>query len=118
MCADRHAAGLTRLGWSSRPGNGVSRFNEVRIGAAPRVQGSRATGGPVPWQGDFDQNAADLSVDHPGVVENYRTAHAIALREGQGSATTEELRTAMVSYRALFEDLLTRTAEKLEEVRK
>jgi hypothetical protein len=68
--------------------------------------------------GDFDQNAADLSVDHPGVVENYRTAHAIALREGQGSATTEELRTAMVSYRALFEDLLTRTAEKLEEVRK
>ena len=67
--------------------------------------------------GDFDQNAADLSVDHPRVVENYRIAHEIALREGQGPAGTEDLRKAMVSYRALFEDLL-ETVEKPEEVRK
>jgi hypothetical protein len=67
--------------------------------------------------GDFDQNAADLSVDHPRVVENYRIAHEIALREGQGPGSTEELRRAMVSYRALFEDLL-ETTEKREEVRR
>jgi hypothetical protein len=60
--------------------------------------------------GDFDQNATDLSVDHPGVVENYRFAHEIALREGQGPGSTEDLRKAMVSYRALFEDLLGQTA--------
>jgi hypothetical protein len=68
--------------------------------------------------GDFDQNAADLSVDHPGVVENYRTAHEIALREGQGVGDTEDLRKAMVGYRVLFDDLLIETAEKPEEARK
>jgi hypothetical protein len=66
---------------------------------------------------DFDQNAADLSVDHPHVVENYRIAHQIALREGEGPGTTEDLRKAMVSYRALFEDLLNQTVGKPEEVR-
>src|SRR5579862_80720 len=67
--------------------------------------------------GDFDQNATDLSVDHPRVVENYRIAHEIALREGQGPGDTEHLRKAMVSYRALFDDLLVETVEKPEEVR-
>jgi FtsZ-interacting cell division protein ZipA len=67
--------------------------------------------------GDFEQNAADLSVDHPRVVENYRIAHEIALREKNGAANTEELRQAMVSYRALFEDLLD-AAPRPEEVRK
>ena len=66
---------------------------------------------------DFDQNAADLSVDHPGVVENYRVAHDIALREGKDPGSTEDRRQAMVSYRALFEDLL-EIAAKPEEVRK
>jgi hypothetical protein len=75
----------------------------------------RRRGYPV---GDFDQNATDLSVDHPRVVENYRIAHAIALRESQGMGNTEDLRNAMVSYRALFEDLLVETVEKPEEVRK
>ena len=65
--------------------------------------------------GDFDQNAADLSVDHPAVVENYRIAHEIAVREGRGD--TEDLRKAMVSYHVLFEDLL-ETAEKPEEIRR
>jgi hypothetical protein len=68
--------------------------------------------------GDFDQNAADLSVDHPRVVENYRIAHEIALRDGQSEGSTEDLRKAMVSYRVLFEDLLVESVGKPEEVRK
>ncbi len=55
---------------------------------------------------DFDQRAADLSVDHPHVVDNYRRAHEIALRHRQGQASTEDLRQAMIYYRSLFEDLL------------
>jgi hypothetical protein len=55
---------------------------------------------------DFEQNATDLSVDHPLVVENYRTAHEVALRDARGQSSTEDLRKAMVSYRVLFEDLL------------
>jgi hypothetical protein len=55
---------------------------------------------------DFEQRAADISVDHPLVVENYRAAHAIALRHSQGRASTEDLRQAMIHYRALFEDLI------------
>ena len=68
--------------------------------------------------GDFEQNAADLSVDHPRVVENYRIAHQIALREGQGAGSTEDLRKAMVSYHALFEDLLVEAVAKPQGVRK
>jgi hypothetical protein len=55
---------------------------------------------------DFDQRAADISVDHPRVVENYRLAHEIALRVGKDQAGTEELRTAMIHYRSLFEELV------------
>jgi FtsZ-interacting cell division protein ZipA len=55
---------------------------------------------------DFDQRAADISVDHPVVVENYRAAHDTALRHGRGQAGTEDLRKAMVHYRSLFEELL------------
>ena len=63
----------------------------------------KARGYPV---SDFDQRAADISVDHPRVVENYRSAHAMALRVGKDQATTEELRTAMIHYRSLFEELV------------
>jgi hypothetical protein len=63
----------------------------------------QARGYPV---GDFEQRAADISVDHPIVVENYRAARAIALANERGEAGTEELRQAIVHYRALFEDLL------------
>lgn len=56
--------------------------------------------------GDFEQRAADISVDHPIVVSNYRKAHEIALKQVNGQASTEDLRQAMVHYRALFEDLL------------
>ena len=56
--------------------------------------------------GDFERRAADISVHHPQVVENYRAAQLIAARETRGEATTEDLRKAVVHYRALFEDLL------------
>jgi hypothetical protein len=55
---------------------------------------------------DFDQRAADISVDHPKVVENYRSAHETTLRVGKLEATTDELRAAMIHYRALFEELM------------
>lgn len=54
---------------------------------------------------DFEQQAADISVDHSSVIENYHQGHAIALRNLQGHATTEDLRKAMIHYRALFEEL-------------
>jgi hypothetical protein len=56
--------------------------------------------------GDFDRRAADISVDHPAVVDHYRAAQAIAVREERGEADTEELRKAVVHYRALFDELL------------
>lgn len=65
--------------------------------------------------GDFDQRAADVSVDHPHVVQNYRAAHDIAVRHQRGQASTEDLRVAMVHYRALFEDLLDSTDPQLRE---
>jgi hypothetical protein len=55
---------------------------------------------------DFEQRAADISVDHPSVVENYRAAHAISLASDHGQASTEDLRQAIVHYRSLFEVLL------------
>jgi hypothetical protein len=56
--------------------------------------------------GDFERRAGDISVDHPDVVANYRSAQAIAMRDQKGSADTEELRKAVVHYRALFDELL------------
>jgi hypothetical protein len=57
---------------------------------------------------DFDRRAADLSVEHPDVVENYRSAHSIAVKEDRedGDGDTEALRKAMVYYRSLFDELL------------
>jgi hypothetical protein len=63
----------------------------------------QARGYPVT---DFDRRAADISVDHPVVVEHYRAAQAIALRDQRGEADTEEQRQAVVHYRALFDELL------------
>lgn len=63
----------------------------------------KARGYPV---GDFEQRAADISVDHPVVVENYRAAHEIAMHHGTGTGTTEDLRKAMLHYRTLFEELV------------
>jgi hypothetical protein len=85
------------------------------IGQADQLVGEvmQVRGYPV---GDFEQRAADISVDHPQVVDNYRKAHRLALKSERSGAETEELRQAMVHYRALFEDLL-ETEQKQAEVR-
>jgi hypothetical protein len=74
----------------------------------------RARGYPVE---DFEQCAADVSVDHPVVVENYRAGHEIVLRHGSGQASTEDLRRAMIHYRTLFDDLLEEAPASAEPVR-
>jgi hypothetical protein len=56
--------------------------------------------------GDFEHRAADLSVDHPLVLENYRAGHQTALSQSRGQASTEDLRQAMIHYRTLFEELV------------
>ena len=56
--------------------------------------------------GDFEQRAADVSVNYPGVVQNYRAARSIVVRHNRGQAGTEELRQAMVHFRSLFDELL------------
>jgi hypothetical protein len=67
---------------------------------------------------DFDQRTADISVDHPDVVNNYRAAHGIATAHERGKASTEDLRQAMVHYRALFSELLeAREPERAETSR-
>jgi len=62
----------------------------------------KARGYPVT---EFEQRAADLSVDHPLIVEHYRAGHDIAVRHSQGRASTEDLRQAMIHYRTLFSQL-------------
>ncbi len=66
---------------------------------------------------EFEQRAADISVDHPDVVENYRAGHAIYLANARGDASTEDLRQAVIHYRALFQELLETRDEAREEVR-
>jgi hypothetical protein len=63
----------------------------------------QARGYPV---SDFDQRAADLSVNHPRLVESYRLAQGVVVRHGRDEASTEELRTAMIHYRTLFDELI------------
>jgi len=77
----------------------------VAVAEADRLIGDLMAqcGYPV---GNFEQRAADVSVDHPIVTQNYRAAHDIALRQSSGRATTEELRQAMIHYRALFGELV------------
>jgi predicted amidohydrolase YtcJ len=68
--------------------------------------------------GDFEQRAADVSVHHPRVVEHYRAAHRIAGQNARGDADTEELRQALMHFRALFEDLLETAEPARTEVRR
>lgn len=81
------------------------------VGDADRLvtQVMRDRGYPID---DFDQRAADISVDHPKVVENYRTAHSIYLLQEEGDVGTEDQREAFVHYRALFEKLLETDKDK------
>jgi hypothetical protein len=78
---------------------------QTAVGDADRLiqQVMRERGYPVD---DFEQRANDLSVDHPEVISNYRAAHGISVANERGKASTEDLRTAMVHYRALFSELL------------
>jgi hypothetical protein len=78
--------------------NGATSEADALVGDVMQTRGY-----PV---GDFEQRAADVSVNHPRVVEHYRAAHAIAVRNARSGVETEDLRQAMVHYRALFEDLL------------
>jgi hypothetical protein len=55
---------------------------------------------------DFEQRVADISTDHPLVLDNYRAAHHTAVRQSRGLASTEDLRQAMIHYRTLFEELI------------
>jgi len=78
---------------------------KAAITEADRLVGEvmHARGYPV---GAFEQRVEDISVDHPEVVTNYRAARSIAEAHARGKATTEDLRQAMVHYRALYADLL------------
>ena len=62
---------------------------------------------------NWDQRVADISVDHPRVVDTYRTGHAIAIRHDRGDASTEDLRRAMIAYRELFAELVEPPREPL-----
>jgi hypothetical protein len=65
--------------------------------------------------GDFEQRAADLSVEYPVFVQNYRAAREITLRHAKGESSTEDLRRAMVYFRSLFDELLgTRKPQPVE----
>jgi hypothetical protein len=75
------------------------------VGAADRLIGRMMIDRGYPMT-DFEQRAADISVSYPAVVQNYRAGHSIVARHADGQATTEELRQAMIHYRALFEELL------------
>jgi FtsZ-interacting cell division protein ZipA len=75
----------------------------VAFGDALLAEVMKARGYPV---SDFEQRAGDISVEHPRVVEHYRAGHDIAVRHERGQASTEELRQAMIHYRALFDDLV------------
>jgi hypothetical protein len=72
---------------------------------ADRLVGQVMTDRGYPMD-NFEQRSADISVEHPDIVENYRAAHGISLASDHGQATTEDLRQAMVHYRSLFESLL------------
>jgi hypothetical protein len=75
------------------------------VGEADRLVASLMTARGYPVA-EFEQRAADISVDHPLVVDHYRAAHDIALRHERREASTEDLRQALVHYRALFSELL------------
>ena len=83
------------------------------VAEADRLVGEvmQARGYPV---GDFDRRVEDISVDHPNVVMNYRAAREIAQEHARGTASTEDMRQAMVHYRALFAELLETPADTHE----
>ena len=61
---------------------------------------------------DFEEQSALVSVDHPRVVENYRRGHQIYIKTADGTASTEDLRVAVISYRDLFDELMRDSADQ------
>lgn len=90
--------------WADMQGGFVDR-PQVAVADADRLITDlmRERGYPVD---DFDTRSELVSVDHPQVVENYRAAHSIAVKNIEGKTSTEDLRQAVISYRALFEEML------------
>ncbi|HEY2685204.1 MAG TPA: hypothetical protein VGI93_16920 [Steroidobacteraceae bacterium] len=90
--------------WRALQGRFVDNPKGV-VGEADRLVRELMTKRGYPM-GEFDRLAADLSVDHPTVVSNYRAARSIAVLDERGEADTEQLRKAVVHYRTLFDELL------------
>ena len=95
---------LTQQRFVDAPGEAVTEADRL-VGEVMRARGYPMA--------DFEQRAADISVDHPQVVANYRAARAVIERHGRGESTTEDLRQALVHYRELFADLLDLRREPL-----
>jgi hypothetical protein len=99
--------------WAELQGRFVDRPVVAVVDADELVaQVMRDRGYPVD---DFDSQSELISVDHPDVVQNYRTGHTIFRKTTTGEASTEELRQAVVSYRALFEELLAENGTSPED---
>jgi hypothetical protein len=97
-------AGKFSQAWINLQGRFVDNPSDVVIQADQLVREVMLKRGyPI---GDFERRAADISVDHPVVVEHYRAAQALAARNQRGEADTEDLRKAVVHYRVLFDELL------------
>jgi FtsZ-interacting cell division protein ZipA len=79
-------------------------------------QTMKARGYPI--DGEFESRVADLSVEHPFVLEHYRAGHQIAVQDSRQAVSTEDLRLAMKHYRALFEDLLGGQVEEVTGARR
>jgi len=97
--SDRYAARWRRVqaDFVDDPGAAIAAADEL-LGEVMHARGY-----PV---ADFEQRAADLSVEHPKFVADYRIAHELAVRHARGEADTEDLRRAMIHYRDLFADLI------------
>jgi hypothetical protein len=76
---------------------------ERAVQAAGKVELMQERGYPVE---EFDQRAADISVDHPDLVQSYRAAHEVSTRTGRGTASTDDLPIALQRYRDMFMELL------------
>jgi hypothetical protein len=104
-----------RVQWGELQGRFVDR-PVVAVADANELitQVMRERGYPVD---DFEAQSEMISVDHPELVQNYRTGHSIYRQTVDGSVSTEELRQAVVAYRALFDDLLDEGARSDDHAR-
>lgn len=111
--ASAEAARFTQA-WNSLQGRFIDNPKGVVVQADQLVRELMLRRGyPV---GDFEHRAGDISVDHPTIVQSYRLAQAIAVRDEREVADTEELRQAVVHYRALFDELLEVRVVKQEAI--